>query len=120
MDAADGAFTADDNVDPIQRQESESTVIGEASVLAAEGGLDGKFAQVEESEETPLLGDNGSPRRRSEGPAAITSEWEGLPWYKRPSVSSSIHLPSSTTILNLIRCIGSSVPSSSLQSPLAA
>lgn len=89
MDAANGAFTADDNVDPVQRQGtgSTTTAIGEASVLAAEGGLDGKLAQVEESEETPLLGDNGSPRRRREGVEGGRNERDGLPWYKRPSVS---------------------------------
>lgn len=116
MDAADGAFTADDNVDPIHRQETESTVIGEASVLAAEGGLDGKLARAEESEETPLLGVNGSTRRPSEQTDAITSEWEGLPWYKRPSVSYSYICHLKISILNSIRSTGSSVLLSSQRS----
>jgi hypothetical protein len=84
MDAA-GTHKTDEYLDPTQRsQAGTSNNIGEQSVLAAREDVDTKLANVTATEDTPLLVES----RSSSGTLGDSvNEWEGLPWYKKPSVS---------------------------------
>lgn len=85
----EGTFTADNNVDTSQTAAGGRSNTGEDVMRIAEGGVTTarrkSMPPPEEAEETPLL------RRETERtPPAVgwthTSEWDHLPWYKRPSV----------------------------------
>jgi len=87
-----GVFTADDGIDVVHRNGDRSRA-GANGMMVAEGGVDKRngYTHVEESEETPLLesgsSDDDSDYAPPEGSAWTAGlEWEGLPWYKTPSV----------------------------------
>ena len=84
MEAAEPHPT-EEFLDPAQRREAgTSNNIGEHSVLAAREDVDTKLANVTATEDTPLLVES----RSSSGTLGDDiNEWEGLPWYKKPSVS---------------------------------
>jgi len=84
MDATE-AHTADEYLDAAQRREAGTVnSIEEDSVLAAREDVDAKHANVKATEDTPLLAES----RSSSGTLGDdVNEWEGLPWYRKPSVS---------------------------------
>ena len=70
------------------RTTSRSSTAGERVAVAARGGIDSRFSE-DLGEDQPLLnkakdgGDGGGGGAEWIG----TKEFDGLPWYKRPSVS---------------------------------
>lgn len=86
----DAAFVAEADMDHkdqrAQRIKSRTSYTGEQVVVEAQGGIDNRFVD-ERGEEEPLLG-NERQRKDSSGGAEWhgMAEFEGLPWYKRPSV----------------------------------
>lgn len=97
------AFEADGELDALSRRRSQSSQAsankGRETMQAALGGFDNR--KPEPHEHTPLLSHGGGGSRPDEydgsgrpkepsGPAEWEGalDFEGLPWYKRPSVSS--------------------------------
>jgi len=90
-----GVFTAEDNVDAVQRRKPDSKKMGEDTMTAAQGGVDNR-TENEHSEGSPLLNTEGSGSGGSAGPPPYEeevdypkpdyNEWDHLPWWKRPSV----------------------------------
>ncbi|TKX24323.1 MFS transporter-like protein 56 [Elsinoe australis] len=87
MDSTDPAFVADAAVDKRAmraRASSNSSRAGEYNAVAARGGVDPDLLD-EEREQQPLL------NKKRDGPgededASDIDEFQGLPWYKRPSI----------------------------------
>lgn len=88
-----GAFTADEGIDVAQRKGNRAKA-GENGMAIANGSVYTKndSTTVEETEATPLLISTGNSDDDSDyaPPVGHTwtpgSEWEGLPWWKAPSV----------------------------------
>jgi hypothetical protein len=96
----DGLLQGDDTVDAVQRR-TRKPQSGKATMLAAAGGIDIQPSD-DRDEQAPLLGsrrsgdggDSGSSdedgsETLAEAWAPTYEDFEGLPWYKRPSVLRS-------------------------------
>jgi hypothetical protein len=88
---SNGAFTADENVDTVIRTEAGRSNMGQDALLVAEGGIEGhaKTPGVSTSETSPLLVRTASSDDNEIFPTSTWtagSDWDHLPWYKRPSV----------------------------------
>jgi hypothetical protein len=86
-----GAFTADENVDTAHRRRGGQSRVGEDGMLVAEGGVE--IHMEEQAEDSPLLGRRESVEENDAqaDPGqtwAASTEWDHLPWWKRPSVRS--------------------------------
>lgn len=87
MDSTDPAFVADAAVDKRAmraRASSNSSRAGEYNAVAARGGVDPDLLD-EEREQQPLLNNKRDGPGEDEDASDI-DEFQGLPWYKRPSV----------------------------------
>jgi hypothetical protein len=98
----DVTFYADANIDTAQKNLPRNRQTGKAIVTAALGGIDVRNDR-DYDEDAPLLGtqspfQDGRSGDRGDGndsgsDATLIPEydqWAGLPWYKRPSVSSIV------------------------------
>lgn len=85
----DGIFAAKADLDEGLKSNKFNTRYGEAALTAAEGGLEGHHLDTSTEEETPLLGEQGAGGKDDEDedmPWTGSADFEGLPWWKRPSV----------------------------------
>ena len=96
----DWLLQGDDTVDAVQRRVPRKRQTGKATMLAAAGGID--MHPHEEDEQAPLLGaqqsgdgdengrgddGTGSDTTLADAWSPIYEDFEGLPWYRKPSVS---------------------------------
>lgn len=109
------AFGADAVIDKQVRARSARTNgggdLGATSGVAANGGYDKHVASAH-SEEAPLLGEGSGPNGRRESTWAGELDFEGQPWWNRPSVCRALG-EMGYNLINLLRCTGYSRPSSS-------
>lgn len=82
----DAAFAADAALGVKTEQRARrSTHTGEYDALAARGGIDMEIAESSH-EETPLLESSSGGQGRKGSTWQVEKEFEGLPWYRTPSV----------------------------------
>ncbi|KAF2675567.1 MFS general substrate transporter [Microthyrium microscopicum] len=86
----DGLIQADENVDLLQKKLSPRQRNGRTTMLAATGGVDTE-PESQYNEQVPLLSSNSdSDGEDDANPRPMWdedySEWDGLPWYRKPSV----------------------------------
>ena len=91
----DAAFIAEAEVDQVAMSAAKRRVhrghSGEQVAVAARGGIDSRFTE-DISEEEPLLGGNKKVGGGDGGGSKWTgaTDFEGMPWYKKPSVGSEL------------------------------
>ena len=91
----DAAFVAEAEVDQLAMSAAKRRAhrghAGEELAVAPRGGIDSRFTE-ETSEEEPLLGNNKQAGGGDGSGAAWTgaTDFEGVPWYKKPSVGSRL------------------------------
>jgi hypothetical protein len=82
-------FVSNDNVDTVHQRAPARERNGKNTLRAARGGIDIGVEAVHD-ENVPLL-DGGSGGDEQPYLQDEYGQWDGFPWYRRPSVNDLIH-----------------------------